>query len=199
MSGKEAAAVKMLKKAMLKAKPHEAHEIGMLLVEMLIYKDFDRKVQASPPDQVNSMREPHPLEGSKMTPIGPGDKTKCARPARARTGVLRNQASHAAIPGAHEQHAGAWACSRNQPSHAASPGARIACVAGLHSRGRPCPHPPPPPPPALVGVAQPSGADAVQPSSFDVALPSVVDAALPSVAGAPPLSAAIKASDLQRH
>ena len=42
MSGREGSAVKILEKAAKKAhaanKPHEAYEIEMLLVEMLIYK-----------------------------------------------------------------------------------------------------------------------------------------------------------------
>ncbi|XP_020680607.1 uncharacterized protein LOC110098206 [Dendrobium catenatum] len=42
MTGKEDEAVALLRKAIEKATPHEAHELGMLLVEMLIYKgDYD--------------------------------------------------------------------------------------------------------------------------------------------------------------
>ncbi|XP_020577311.1 uncharacterized protein LOC110022610 [Phalaenopsis equestris] len=46
MSGKEEVAVALLRKAMEKAKPHEAHELDMLLVEMLIYKgDYDEALR----------------------------------------------------------------------------------------------------------------------------------------------------------
>ncbi|KAH0467474.1 hypothetical protein IEQ34_004712 [Dendrobium chrysotoxum] len=48
MSGKEDKAVALLKKVITNATPHEAHELGMLLVEMLIYKgDYDEAL-ASP-------------------------------------------------------------------------------------------------------------------------------------------------------
>jgi len=43
MSGTEASAVEQLRKAEKahSGKPHEAYEIGMLLVEMLIYKVYN--------------------------------------------------------------------------------------------------------------------------------------------------------------
>lgn len=46
MCGKEDEAVVLLRNAMKKAKPHEAYELGMLLVEMLIYKgDYDEALR----------------------------------------------------------------------------------------------------------------------------------------------------------